>query len=51
MKKLFTLFFAFAFGTLSYAQSIGMIGDFSNWSTDEVMNTDDSETFTLTGYT
>ena len=51
MKKLFTLISALAFSTLTFAQSIGMIGDFTNWSTDEVMNTSDNVTFTLTGYT
>jgi hypothetical protein len=49
MKKLFTLISALAFSTLTFAQSIGMIGDFTNWSTDEVMNTSDNVTFTLTG--
>jgi hypothetical protein len=51
MKKLFTLISAIAFSSLSFSQSIGMIGDFSNWSSDEVMNTSDNVTFTLTGYT
>ena len=51
MKKLFTLISAFDFSTLTFAQSIGMIGDFTNWSSDEVMNTSDNITFTLTGYT
>jgi hypothetical protein len=51
MKKLFTLISAFAFSSLTFAQSIGMIGDFTNWSSDEVMNTSDNITFTLTGYT
>jgi hypothetical protein len=51
MKKLFTLISALTFGTLTFAQSIGMIGDFTNWSTDEVMNTSDNVTYTLTGYT
>ena len=51
MKKTFTLISALAFSTLTFAQSIGMIGDFTNWSTDEVMNTSDNVTFTLTGYT
>jgi hypothetical protein len=51
MKKLFTLISALAFSTLTFAQSIGMIGAFSGWSTDVVMNTTNNVTFTLTGYT
>ena len=51
MKKLFTLISAIAFSSLSFSQSIGMIGDFSNWSSDEVMNTSDNVTYTVTGFT
>ncbi len=51
MKKLFTLFLSLSIGSLTFAQSIGMIGDFSNWSTDEVMNTSDNETYTISAYT
>lgn len=51
MKKFFTLISAVAFSTLTFSQSIGMIGDFSNWSSDEVMNTSDNVTYTVTGFT
>jgi hypothetical protein len=34
MKKLFTLISAFSFATLSYAQTMGIVGQFTNWGTD-----------------
>lgn len=51
MKRIFTLLTVLSFSTLTFAQSIGMIGDFSNWSTDEVMTTSDNVIYTTTGFT
>jgi hypothetical protein len=34
MKKLFTLISAFAFSTLTFAQTMGIVGQFTNWGTD-----------------
>jgi uncharacterized protein (TIGR02145 family) len=51
MRQIFLLIAIFAFNRLNHAQSVGMIGDFNNWTNDVVMNTNDNNTFTLTQYT
>ena len=51
IKKLFfsLLFMVLAINT--NAQSIGMIGDFTSWSSDVVMNTSDNVVYTINNYT
>jgi hypothetical protein len=51
MKKLFTLITAFAFSTLSFAQTMGIVGQFTNWGTDPdiVMTSSDGVLWEATG--
>jgi hypothetical protein len=51
MKKLFTFILAISFSTLTFAQSIGLVGSSAGWNNDVVMNTSDNVTYTLTAYT
>lgn len=51
MKRIFTLLSALILGFSSQAQVVGMIGDFTSWSSDVVMSTTDNVTWTKTGQT
>lgn len=51
MKKLFTLISAVAFSTLTFAQTMGIVGQFTNWGTDPdvVMTSSDGVLWEATG--
>lgn len=51
MKKLFTLISAIAFSTLTFAQTMGIVGQFTNWGTDPdiVMTSSDGVLWEATG--
>lgn len=51
MKKLFTLISAIAFSTLTFAQTMGIVGQFTNWGTDPdiVMTSTDGVLWEATG--
>lgn len=51
MKKLLFSFVLLFTSITFQAQSIGIVGDFSNWGSDVVMTTTDNETFTLSAFT
>lgn len=47
MKRIFTLFSVLFLAFASRAQVIGMIGDFTSWSSDVIMTTTDNENWTV----
>jgi hypothetical protein len=51
MKKLFTFFFAVLFSTLTFAQTMGIVGQFTNWGGDPdiVMTSSDGILWEATG--
>lgn len=51
MKRIFTLLSAVLLSASTQAQVIGMIGDFTSWSSDVVMTTSDNVNWTVTNQT
>ena len=51
MKRIFTLLSAVLISASTQAQVIGMIGDFTSWSSDVVMTTTDNVNWTVTNQT